>query len=122
MDIFTTVLTRVVAVPIKPIDLKVKAISKEASTRALEQEIDHLQTPEYLALTIKQKQQKQQQQQREQTQPKQQGQPKQQVISGQKSANENTNQKHDPPSEQDIIAPQQKDQHQGDHPHLDIFV
>ncbi|WDE03533.1 hypothetical protein SG34_019350 [Thalassomonas viridans] len=42
MDIFTTALTRVVPVPIKPEQLKVKALLKEARTRGLEQEMDHL--------------------------------------------------------------------------------
>ncbi|WDE00906.1 hypothetical protein [Thalassomonas actiniarum] len=42
MDIFTTALTRVVPVPIKPKELKVKALVKEARTRELEQEMDHL--------------------------------------------------------------------------------
>ncbi|WDE13651.1 hypothetical protein [Thalassomonas haliotis] len=42
MDIFTTALTRVVPVPIKPKELKVKALVKEARTREFEQEMDHL--------------------------------------------------------------------------------
>jgi len=42
MDIFTTALTRVVPVPIKPEELKVKALLKEAKTREFEQEMDHL--------------------------------------------------------------------------------
>ena len=44
MDIFTTALTRVVQVPIKPKDLKVKALVKEAATRELEAELDHLES------------------------------------------------------------------------------
>ena len=44
MDIFTTALTRVVPVPIKPQDLKVKALVKEAATRELEAELDHLES------------------------------------------------------------------------------
>ncbi|WP_286261701.1 hypothetical protein [Thalassotalea atypica] len=40
MDIFTTQLTRVVPVKIKPEKLKVKGLAKDAKTRKLDQEID----------------------------------------------------------------------------------
>jgi hypothetical protein len=39
MDIFTTVLTRVVPVPIKPADLKVKALTKGAAANAVSDDI-----------------------------------------------------------------------------------
>lgn len=39
MDIFTTVLTRVVPVPIKPANLKVKALAKSAATNAVTDDI-----------------------------------------------------------------------------------
>ena len=39
MDIFTTVLTRVVPVPIKPADLKVKALAKGAAASAVSDDI-----------------------------------------------------------------------------------
>ena len=42
MDIFTTQLTRVVPLPIKPTHLKVKALLKEAATGQLTQDPDHL--------------------------------------------------------------------------------
>ena len=42
MDIFTTQLTRVVLLPIKPTHLKVKALLKEAATGQLKEDIDHL--------------------------------------------------------------------------------
>jgi len=42
MDIFTTQLTRVVAVPIKPASLKVKALTKDAATDKLTDDIDHI--------------------------------------------------------------------------------
>ena len=42
MDIFTTELTRVVLLPIKPTHLKVKALLKEAATGQLKEDIDHL--------------------------------------------------------------------------------
>jgi len=42
MDIFTTILTRVVPVPIKPASLKVKALLKEAGTGKLKEDPEHL--------------------------------------------------------------------------------
>ena len=42
MDIFTTQLTQVVQVPIKPATLKVKALLKEAGTTKLKEDHDHL--------------------------------------------------------------------------------
>lgn len=42
MDIFTTVLTRVVPVPIKPANLKVKALLKSADLGKLKEDLDHL--------------------------------------------------------------------------------
>jgi len=47
MDIFTTQLTRVVPVPIKPASLKVKALLKEAANSKLTQDPDHLENHEY---------------------------------------------------------------------------
>ena len=46
MDIFTTVLTRVVPVPIKPARLRVKALEKEPSASALTDDADHLENHE----------------------------------------------------------------------------
>ena len=46
MDIFTTQLTRVVPVPIKPTKLKVKALVKEAATRALDETLDEIEPHE----------------------------------------------------------------------------
>lgn len=42
MDIFTTQLTKVRQVPIKPNKLRVKSLSKDASASALDEEKDHL--------------------------------------------------------------------------------
>jgi hypothetical protein len=42
MDIFTTQLTRVVNLPIKPAKLRVKAPKKEAASTKLSQDPDHL--------------------------------------------------------------------------------
>ncbi|MDX2368978.1 MAG: hypothetical protein QNK36_11340 [Colwellia sp.] len=47
MDIFTTQLTRVVPVPIKPASLKVKALLKEAGTSKLKEDPDHLENHDY---------------------------------------------------------------------------
>ena len=47
MDIFTTQLTRVVPVPIKPADLKVKALLKEAATGKLKEDLLHMENHEY---------------------------------------------------------------------------
>lgn len=47
MDIFTTQLTRVVPTPIKPANLKVKALLKEAGTGKLKEDLDHLENHDY---------------------------------------------------------------------------
>ncbi|MEI6893957.1 MAG: hypothetical protein V5789_04850 [Colwellia sp.] len=47
MDIFTTQLTRVVPVPIKPANLKVKGPLKEAATGELSEDPEHLENHEY---------------------------------------------------------------------------
>jgi len=46
MDIFTTVLTRVVPVSIKPERLRVKALVKEPDTHELSDDLDHLEEHE----------------------------------------------------------------------------
>jgi len=51
MDIFTTQLTRVVPVPIKPASLKVKALLKEAANSKLSQDPDHIENHEYYFTT-----------------------------------------------------------------------
>lgn len=53
MDIFTTVLTRVVPVPIKPERLRVKALEKEPSANALTDDADHLENHEQYVDTSK---------------------------------------------------------------------
>ena len=45
MDIFTTALTRVVPVPIKPASLKVKALMKTAATHAVSDDTAGLEEP-----------------------------------------------------------------------------
>jgi hypothetical protein len=47
MDIFTTVLRKVVSAPIKPKKLKVKALVKEAETGKLTKDPNHLENHDY---------------------------------------------------------------------------
>ncbi|MDO6427860.1 hypothetical protein Q4489_12600 [Thalassotalea sp. 1_MG-2023] len=42
MDIFTTALTKVRPTPIKPDKLRVKSLSKQAATKALSDDVDHV--------------------------------------------------------------------------------
>jgi len=63
MDIFTTVLTRVVQTPIKPDRVRVKALSKEPSLNDLTDDIDHLENHEqYVDLSQEHSDKKQNQQ------------------------------------------------------------
>ena len=55
MDIFTTVLTRVVPVPIKPTSLKVKALLKDAGAGKLKEDLDHLENHDYYFANDKKK-------------------------------------------------------------------
>ena len=48
MDIFTTQLTRIVPVPIKPENLKVKALLKEAAIGKLKEDSEHLENHDYV--------------------------------------------------------------------------
>lgn len=47
MDIFTTQLARVVQTPIKPANLKVKALLKESGAGKLKEDLDHLENHDY---------------------------------------------------------------------------
>ncbi|NQZ85988.1 MAG: hypothetical protein HRT54_00225 [Colwellia sp.] len=63
MDIFTTVLTRVVQTPIKPDRVRVKALSKEPSLNELTDDLDHLENHEqYVDLSKDHSEKKQHQQ------------------------------------------------------------
>jgi GTPase involved in cell partitioning and DNA repair len=53
MDIFTTVLTRVVSVPIKPERLRVKPLTKEAAINELTDDLDHLENHEHYVVLAK---------------------------------------------------------------------
>lgn len=65
MDIFTTVLTRVVPVPIKPERLRVKPLEKEPSANELTDDADHLENHEqYVDSSNDSSQQKKNQQQK----------------------------------------------------------
>lgn len=48
MDIFTTALTKVVPVTIKPDSLKVKALIKDSGAKALSEDSNHLENHDYL--------------------------------------------------------------------------
>ncbi len=61
MDIFTTVLTRVVPVPIKPTSLKVKALLKDAGAGKLKEDLDHLENHDYYFANESQKENEQKQ-------------------------------------------------------------
>jgi len=52
MDIFTTQLTRVVQTPIKPTNLKVKALLKDAAIGKLKEDPDHLENHDNYFNTI----------------------------------------------------------------------
>lgn len=56
MDIFTTVLTRVVPIPIKSADLKVKAVLKDAAVGELKEDLDHVENHDYYFNNDKKKQ------------------------------------------------------------------
>lgn len=64
MDIFTTQLTRVVPVPIKPTEMKVKALLKEAATSKLKEDPDHLENHDYYFIKSNQEQAEQNKQQK----------------------------------------------------------
>lgn len=71
MDIFTTVLTRVVPVPIKPERLRVKALAKEPSTNELTDDLDHLENHEQYVDLFKENAEKKQNKQNENQQEQQ---------------------------------------------------
>lgn len=56
MDIFTTALTRFLPVPIKPANLKVKALLKEAGASKLKEDLNHLENHDYYFSNDKNKQ------------------------------------------------------------------
>ncbi len=68
MDIFTTALTRVVPVPIKPANLKVKALLKEAGAGKLKEDPDHLENHDYYFTPAKKEKDKEQQSNQQQAQ------------------------------------------------------
>jgi len=65
MDIFTTVLTRVVSTPIKPTRLRVKALAKEPATNELTDDLDHLENHEQYVDLFKGNSEKEQKDQQE---------------------------------------------------------
>ncbi|NQZ20491.1 MAG: hypothetical protein HRT53_00380 [Colwellia sp.] len=114
MDIFTTVLTRVVPVPIKPERLRVKALSKEPATNELTDDIDHLENHEQYIDSSKDSAEQQKN--------------KQQVSYINEAVDESSTIPNDEDSKivtdkEELILPK-KDQQQTDKAikHLDIFV
>ena len=66
MDIFTTQLARVVQIPIKPANLKVKALLKDAAAGKLKEDLDHLENHDYYFAKKKSDQEKDDEQQSKQ--------------------------------------------------------
>jgi len=110
MDIFTTQLTRVVPVPIKPASLKVKALLKEAANSKLSQDPDHLENHEYYFTTDNDEYHSsqdsaKQEPKNQQAQPEVDDPAQAEVASQQASKNgENTDEKSDKPKHLDLYA------------------
>jgi hypothetical protein len=66
MDIFTTVLTRVVQTPIKPERVRVKALSKEPAMNESTDDLDHLESHEQYVDLSKENSEKKQNQHKKQ--------------------------------------------------------
>lgn len=124
MDIFTTVLTKVRPTPIKPKNLRVKALKKEPETRELTDDLDHLEDHDlYFVKEKKQREQEQHSQQEKQN--------AKSTADDTEHDNHEINGENIVPSEsvitdkQEILHPQKKhddDDDDKDVKHLDIFV
>jgi hypothetical protein len=67
MDIFTTALTRVVPVPIKPTNLKVKALEKDAAASGVSDDIQGLEDHDlYFKKQVEEKSEQEQEEQKQQ--------------------------------------------------------
>ncbi|SEK84394.1 hypothetical protein SAMN05216262_10393 [Colwellia chukchiensis] len=110
MDIFTTALTRVVPVPIKPAELKVKALAKSAAEQGVSDDVQGLEDHEYYyQKSSDQDSSRQSKQQAE----------KQQSDNSDLDANAKINQqnKQDTDPSADVISKDKDGK-----PHLDIYV
>ena len=126
MDIFTTVLTRVVPVPIKKANLKVKALAKEAAAHGVSDDIQGLEDHElYLKKTTDQ-QNDAQKQQKQQEQEVILGAPVDEVIEPSAVPSDNTGQNVDIYDDSDSAKPSVKKSstanEEDEPPHLDLFV
>ncbi len=112
MDIFTTALTRVVPVPIKPANLKVKALAKEAAASGVSDDVQGLEDHElYFKKQVKEKTEQGQQKQQEEL-------VADDVILPTAVPSDNTGQNIDLFDDSEDEASNDKN----DKPHLDIFV
>jgi len=113
MDIFTTVLTRVVQAPIKPARLRVKALVKEPATNELTDDIDHLENHEqYVDLSKDESKNKQNKKQHEET------------LSATDNGEDKGNDSMSPviTHKEEFIHPKKNDDKPDDIHHLDLFV
>ena len=121
MDIFTTALTRVRTTPIKPDKLRVKSLSKQAATKALSDDLDHLEDHELYFVKDAHSQTKQQQESltEQETKPNSESESPQYVV--------DEIVEPDILHKQDVLHPKQhqeedKDDDDDNQPHLDIYV
>ncbi|WP_085296928.1 hypothetical protein [Cognaticolwellia mytili] len=111
MDIFTTVLTRVVPVPIKPANLKVKALAKEAAANGVSDDLQGLEDHElYLNKQVNDKTEQEQQKQAKFA--------ADETIEPTAVPSDNTGQNVDLFDDSEEKIKNDKD----DEPHLDLFV
>ena len=112
MDIFTTALTRVVPVPIKRANLKVKALAKEAAASGVSDDVQGLEDHElYFKKQVKEKTEQGQQKQQEEL-------VADDVILPTAVPSDNTGQNVDMFDDSEDELKDDKD----DKPHLDLFV
>lgn len=109
MDIFTTALTRVVPVPIKRANLKVKALAKEAAASGVSDDVQGLEDHEYYYK--KPSYSESEQEQAVEAKPDS-------IIEPSPVPSDNTGQNIDIFDDNDVESKTSKD----DKPHLDIFV
>ncbi len=110
MDIFTTALTRIVPVPIKPANLKVKALAKEAAASGVSDDIQGLEEHElYFKKQVKENPEQVGEKQEESTDD---------VILPTAVPSDNTGQNVDMFDDSEDELKDDKD----DKPHLDLFV
>lgn len=120
MDIFTTVLTRVVPVPIKPARLRVKALAKEPSTNELTDDLDHLENHEQYVDLFENNSQKQKEQNKEKQQQEQQNAAS--ILKGDSDINPDDNTAIITHKDELIHPKKHPEEPDEDIHHLDIFI